>query len=146
MTIPLTWGLIGLFSTSFLAATFLPFGSEPYVVYMLKKSGHPSTLIILIATIGNFLGSVLTYYMGRLLPLVKAQKYLKISDNSINKAKDLSTRYGPVVAFFVFLPIIGDALALVLGFLRTPILWVFTSILLGKLLRYIGIAFLVSYF
>ncbi len=146
MTIPITWGLAGLFTTSFLAATFLPFGSEPFVVYMLKKSPHPGFVIIIVATIGNFLGSVLTYYMGKLLPLDKAQKYLKISDNSINRAKELSTKYGPIVSFFVFLPVIGDALALVLGFLRTPIKWVFTAIFLGKLVRYIGIAFIVSYF
>lgn len=146
MTIPMTWGLLGLFSTAFLAATFLPFGSEPYLVYMLKRSGHSAFTVIGIATMGNFLGSVLTYYMGRLLPLEKSQKFLKISDNSITKAKELSNKYGPIVAFFVFLPIIGDALALVLGFLRTPILWVFSSIFLGKLLRYIGIAFIVSYF
>lgn len=146
MTIPLTWGLAGLFTTSFLAATFLPFGSEPFVVYMLKKSGHPAFVIIAVATVGNFLGSVVTYYMGRLLPLDKAQKYLKISDSSITRAKDLSNKYGPIVSFFVFLPVIGDALALVLGMLRTPILWVFIAIFLGKLVRYLGIAFFVGYF
>ena len=138
MTIPLTWGLVGLFTTSFLAATFLPFGSEPYVVYMIKKSGHSAALIVTVATVGNFLGSVLTYYMGRFLPLEKAQKYLKISDISVERAKKVSARFGPVAAFFVFLPFIGDALALVLGF--------FISIFLGKLVRYIAIAFLISYF
>ena len=146
MTISMSWGLLGLFSTAFLAATFLPFGSEPYLVYMLKRSGHSAFIIVMVATLGNFLGSVLTYYMGRVLPLEKAQKYLKISDNSINRAQEISYKYGPIAAFFVFLPIIGDALALVLGLLRTPILWVFTAIFIGKLVRYIGIAFIVSYF
>ncbi|MCO4793921.1 MAG: DedA family protein [Bacteriovoracaceae bacterium] len=146
MVIPITWGLIGLFFTSFLAATFLPFGSEPYIVYMLRQPDANSTIIIAVATIGNFLGSVLTYYMGRLLPLKKAQSYLKISDNSVEKSIKLSEKYGPILGFFVFFPIIGDAIALVLGFLRTPVLPVFIAIFLGKLVRYLGIAFFIYYF
>jgi len=134
---------ISLFFTSFLASTILPLGSEGLVAYM-AGIGYNSILIIFIASIGNFLGSLTTYYVGYMGEKTILSRYINEKDEKITKARKLFNRYGTPVLFFSWLPIIGDVLVLFAGIARTDIpkftLYVFS----GKLARYVFIVFFFS--
>jgi membrane protein YqaA with SNARE-associated domain len=134
-------GLIGLFFASFLAATFLPFSSEAIFLY-LQSEGISIYQIIAIATIGNGLGSILNYYIGRLGKLEWGEKYLKISNKDLSKVEKIVLKYGPCSAILCWLPIIGDPLALCLGMFKTEPKTTFCFIFNGKALRYIGLSLL----
>jgi membrane protein YqaA with SNARE-associated domain len=130
------YGYLGLFIASFLAATILPFSSEALLSLMLYN-GYNSTYCIIIATVGNSLGSFLNYFLGRLGRWDLIEKYLKIKQSKIENFKLRVKRYFSITAFFTWLPFIGDVFPVVLGVLKANIQRTFFFITLGKLLRYI---------
>ena len=130
------WGLFGLFISSFLSATVIPFSSE-FVLSFMILNGFDIYLTILIATIGNWFGGLSSYLIGRLGKWTIIEKYFAVDKNKIFKFKLKVDRFGSVLAFFSWLPIIGDVIALSLGFLRTNFILVSIWMLLGKILRYI---------
>ncbi|MFT6632857.1 MAG: membrane protein YqaA with SNARE-associated domain [Bacteriovoracaceae bacterium] len=135
------FGLLGLFITSFLAATFLPFSSEAVFLY-LQKEGGSIVHIVIFASIGNTLGSILNYYLGSLGKLDWAKKYLGISQKNLDRVKNMATKYGPLSSILCWLPILGDPLALCLGIFKTNPFLTFTFMFIGKTLRYIVLALL----
>ena len=130
------WGLFGLFISSFLSATVIPFSSE-FVLSFMILNGFDIYLTILIATIGNWFGGLSSYLIGRLGKWTIIEKYFAVDKNKVFKFKLKVDRFGSVLAFFSWLPIIGDVIALSLGFLRTNFILVSIWMLLGKILRYI---------
>ena len=130
------WGLFGLFISSFLSATVIPFSSE-FVLSFMILNGFDIYLTILIATIGNWLGGLSSYLIGSLGKWTIIEKYFAVDKNKVFKFKLKVDRFGSVLAFFSWLPIIGDVIALSLGFLRTNFILVSIWMLLGKILRYI---------
>ncbi|MCK4809038.1 MAG: DedA family protein [Candidatus Aenigmarchaeota archaeon] len=134
---------ISLFFTSFLASTVLPLGSEAYVAYV-ASIGHSPVLIILIASIGNFLGSLTTYYVGLMGEKTILSRYINEKNEKIAKARNLFNRYGTPVLFFSWLPVIGDVLALFAGMARTDIHKFTLFVFSGKLARYVFIVFFFS--
>ncbi len=143
MEIFLEYGYIGLFVAAFLAATVLPIGSE-VVFSALVIAGFDINMCVIVGGIGNWLGGMTNYYIGMLGKVEWAEKYLKIKRNDIEKAQNWVKVKGAGVAFFAFLPIIGDLIALVLGFLRANVYVVAITMLVGKVLRYILLAYGVS--
>ena len=134
------YGYLGLFAASFLAATILPISSE-FVFFALIITKFDITTCVIIASIGNWLGGMTNYYIGRLGKTEWAEKYLKISREQIIKTQKRLYGKGASVAFFSFLPIIGDIIPLTLGFMRANIYIVSISMFLGKTSRYILIYF-----
>ena len=130
------WGLLGLFISSFLSATLIPLSSE-FVLSFMILNGFDIYLTILIATIGNWLGGLSSYLIGRLGKWTIIEKYFAVDKNKVFKFKLKVDRFGSVLAFFSWLPIIGDVIALSLGFFRTNFILVSIWMLLGKILRYI---------
>ena len=125
--------LWGLFISSLLGATLLPGGSELVLVGVLKL--YPELLwpAIVIATLGNTLGGMITFGMGWLLP----QKLLGQSQQL--KHVERLQRYGTPVLLLAWLPIIGDALCLTAGWLRLNVWRVALFMALGKFMRYLVI-------
>lgn len=123
-------GYAGLFTASFLAATLLPGGSEIALGLMIHKSPAQWWLIVLVATVGNTLGALTSYLLGRFLP--QAQRHA----NAITWMR----RWGHIALLFSWLPLIGDALCVAAGWLKmNP--WLATlSIALGKFGRYLVVA------
>lgn len=121
--------LAALFLASFLAATILPGGSEIALLAVIHS--HPELLwtAIAVATVGNTLGSMSTYWIGRVLP---------------NRRPPVDVirlhRYGYWALLFAWLPIVGDALALGAGWLRLSPWWSLLAFAIGKLLRYLMVA------
>lgn len=132
----IAWGYIGVFIASFLAATVLPFSSEVVLTGVLL-AGADYWPCMIAATLGNFLGGMSCYYLGRLGKVEWIEKYLKLNVAKLLKVQHWIEGKGSVMAFFVFLPGIGDFIAVALGFLRGNVWIVSVSMLLGKFLRYV---------
>lgn len=122
--------LLGLFAASFAAATLFPLPSEAALFAYLKAYPERTILAIAVATIGNTLGGMTTYLIGRLMPNGKIE----------NKALRLLHRWGAPATFFAFLPIVGDALSAGAGWLRVNWVAALAFMAAGRLSRYILVA------
>jgi membrane protein YqaA with SNARE-associated domain len=120
-----TASLISLFISSFLAATLLPGGSEAALFAVLKA--YPETLwyALIIASIGNTLGGMVTFGMGWLLPQTQQLKH-------VEKLR----RYGTPALLLAWAPLIGDALCLAAGWLRLNPWQAVLFMAIGKFARY----------
>jgi len=132
---------LSLFTYSFFASTLIPFGSEGLLAYFVsQKLNIP--IIILVATAGNYLGAVTNYYIGMKGSKTVFHKIIKFDDKKIKKAAEKLKKYGPLVLFFSWLPIIGDPLTFVAGLLRYDFKKFTFYVILGKLFRYIVVVFI----
>jgi membrane protein YqaA with SNARE-associated domain len=131
----INYGYIGVFIASFLAATVLPFSSEVVLIGVLA-AGATMWPCLIAATIGNFLGGMSCYWLGMLGKIEWIEKYLKMKPEKIEKVQKWVEGKGSWIAFFVFLPGVGDFIAVALGFLRANVWMVAISMFAGKALRY----------
>lgn len=138
------YGYIGLFVASFLAATILPLGSE-VVFAALLAAGLNGWVCVAVASVGNWLGGITNYYLGRLGKIEWIEKYLKVKKEKIDKMQRWLEGKGASMAFFSFLPVVGDIIALALGYMRANLYVVNIAMFSGKLLRYILIMYGVSW-
>jgi len=130
------WGYLGLFLASFLGATIIPFSSE-IVLSFLILNGYDFKLSLLIATIGNWLGGLSSYYLGRLGRWETLERFFNLKKQKILHLKTKIDKWGSTLAFLCWLPIIGDPIAVSLGFFRINYILVATWMLFGKIFRYI---------
>jgi membrane protein YqaA with SNARE-associated domain len=122
-------GLSTIFVVAFVSATLLPMGSEPAVFGFVKLNPEQFWLAIAVATVGNTLGGIVDYWLGygahEAVAKGKRTRYLGWFE-----------RFGPKALFFSWLPVVGDPLCAVAGWLKLPfwrsVLWM----ALGKLLRF----------
>lgn len=134
--------LLGLFVSSFISSTLLPGGSEVLLGYLVAQQAYPTVLLVATATSGNALGGMTTFVLGWL----GASKWpVKPGDNpSRRRAMFLLQRYGVFVLLLSWVPVVGDPLCLIAGWLRMNPWWSALFIMLGKMLRYLLIAVAVS--
>jgi membrane protein YqaA with SNARE-associated domain len=130
------FGLAVLFAASLLAATLLPLGSEPVLLGLIAI--NPSLLwpALLVATLGNTLGGVVGWWMG-----LGAERWIskQLNQDKVThhvRALRWLQRVGPVACLGAWLPIIGDPLCVVAGYLRLPLLPCIIYMAIGKALRY----------
>jgi membrane protein YqaA with SNARE-associated domain len=135
------WGYLGLFIASFLGATIIPFSSE-LVFSLLIIKGYDFNLSLLVASTGNWLGGLSSYFLGRLGKWSTLEKYFRLKKEKIVKFKTNIDKWGSLLAFFCWLPIVGDPIAVGLGFFRTNYVLVAIWMFIGKLIRYIVWAFI----
>ena len=136
MEILIEYGYIGVFIAAFLAATILPFSSE-VVLSGVLLTGASYTLCIAAATVGNWLGGMTCYWLGLLGKKEWIVKYLKLKEEKLDRVTLWLQKKGTWMAFFVFLPGIGDFFAVALGLLRANVWAVSGFMLAGKLFRYL---------
>ena len=132
---PIVWGYITLFAGAFLAATILPFSSEILVTGMLDIKANP-IMVGVVATLGNWLGSTTTFGLGWLGKWGWIEKWFKITPDKLEKQQAKVSKYGSFLAFFVWFPLIGDVLALALGFYKVNPPRCILFMLLGKASRF----------
>ncbi len=128
-------GLWGLFMASFLAATVLPFSSEA-VLGVMALGEWSGLSLILTASLGNTLGGLTNYGIGRWVPEEKLVRRLRIEPSKAERWRGLVQRYGAWAALLCWLPIIGDPIAIALGLFRAPLLPSAVLMFLGKAARY----------
>ena len=131
------WGYLGLFFASFLAATILPLSSE-IVFSVLIVNNYDLAICLVVATMGNWIGGMSSYALGWLAKWSFIEKYLRIKKERIQSFKIKIENWGSFIAFFCWLPIIGDPLAVGLGVLKTNIIKVSIWMLIGKMIRYLA--------
>lgn len=136
------YGYIGLFVAAFLAATILPLSSEVVLTALLVNGLSPTTLV-LVATAGNVLGSLVNYALGYWASLVVIKKGLRMSEADFVQAERRFTRYGMWSLLFAWVPIIGDPLTVIAGALRVRLRWFVILVSAGKLFRYVAITYMV---
>lgn len=118
-----------LFASSFLAATVLPGGSEAVLFAVLKLHPGMVAATLAVATLGNTLGGLSSYLLGRFLPRTRPRKGLETIE-----------RYGAPALLLSWVPLIGDALCVAAGWLRLHAGAVAFYMALGKFVRYAAIA------
>ena len=129
-------GLSGLFIGTFLAATILPFSSDALYIAILAATGNPVGCLI-VGTLGNWLGSVVTYWIGLLGKWEWIEKWFKVKPETLQKQKKHIDKYGVWLALICWVPIVGDVVAIALGFYRTRPLWTMVLLLVGKFARFL---------
>jgi len=125
-----TLALISLFSSSFLSATLLPGNSEILLVGLLTAGSASPLLLVVAASFGNTLGGITNIIIGRLLPKLKPQRGLDTALGWLN-------RFGPAALLLSWLPVVGDVLCVLAGWLRMPWGPVVFFLLIGKTVRYV---------
>ncbi|MDR2475139.1 MAG: DedA family protein [Bacteroidales bacterium] len=135
MEILLQWGYLGLFIGSFLAATILPLSSEIFVTGLLYAGANPF-FVFLIATLGNWTGSLTTYSLGWLGKWKWIEKYFKVTPEKLERQQTKISKFGSLLALFVWFPAIGDIIALALGFYKINPYKCVVFMLIGKASRF----------
>ncbi len=130
-----------LFISAFASATLIPLGSEALLIYDIKE-GYNIYLLLLVATIGNSLGSLLNYYIG-----LKGEEYLVeknyLKEQKILKIKTYFDKYGGFAILLSWMPIIGDPITLIAGVLKYDIKKFIFLVILAKFLRYLVLILLI---
>lgn len=130
---------LGLFIAAFGAASLLPMQSEAVLVGMLLSDQYSAATLLAIATLGNVLGSVLNWVLGRSVERLRHKRWFPVSDAKLSKAQKFYLRYGRWSLLLSWVPIIGDPLTMIAGVMREP-LWSFLLIVtLAKGARYLAL-------
>ncbi len=140
-------GLWGLFLSSFIAATLAPGGSEILLVYLLSLNDESIFLLWLAATCGNTLGGLSSWLIGLLVSCGNLSPDKIVSAKHNKKAVRLMRRWGVSSLLLSWLPLIGDLLCVLAGWLRLSLMSSTIAIFVGKGLRYtavIGLQYLVN--
>ena len=114
---------LGLFFSAFLSATLLP-GSSEVLLTALTQQGHNQWWLWLSATLGNSLGSLVNWALGRYFLHFQGRRWFPVSRDSMHRAQSWFQRYGLWSLLLSWLPVIGDPLTLLAGIMRVR-LWLF---------------------
>jgi membrane protein YqaA with SNARE-associated domain len=128
------FGLSTVFAVSFISATLLPMGSEPAVFGLIKLNPDLFWAAIAVATVGNTLGGMVSWWMGW-----GSRKVTQRWGNSAHHLRALAwlEKLGPKACLLSWLPVVGDPLCAVAGWLQLP-LWPCTVYMaIGKFGRYL---------
>ncbi len=128
-------GYVSLFFMSFLASTLLPLGSE-WLLVMMLVGGYEPLSTVAVATIGNYLGAVVTYLVGIWGGSWLIEKVLRVSPHQQQRARDSYNRFGVYSLLFSWLPVVGDSLCLVGGMLKVNFGFFSLLVAVGKFARY----------
>ena len=130
-----TWGYWGMLIAAFIAGSFFPFSSEAVMLGLIAAGLEPWQLMVY-GTVGNILGSMFNYGVGRLGRPEWIERYLHVPPEQMERALRFMQGRGALMGVFAFLPVLGSAIAIGLGLMRANVALSFLSISVGKALRY----------
>ncbi len=119
--------LVGLFVVSFLSASVLPGSSELVFITMLLNKIAPDSTILWVATAGNTLGGVTTFFVGRFIPITRLPSKRILS---------WTEKWGGFSLLLSWVPFFGDIICITAGWLRTGVILSLLCLTTGKLIRY----------
>ena len=135
--------LVGLFVAAFVAATIVPFQSEVVLVGIQIAGKLPVWALIVVASIGNTLGSLVNYYIGQGITRFESKHWFPATPAQMARAEQWFSRWGVWVLLGSWLPA-GDVMTVVAGVMRTPV-WLFLVLVgIAKTSRYIGLALITA--
>ena len=133
---------LSLFVISFLAATILPFSSELTLAGLIATSNYDNFLLLIVASFGNVLGSVVNWVLGFYSRNLTTKKWFPFKDKQIENSSKWFSKFGKWSLLFSWVPVIGDPLTLAAGLLRVKFIEFLILVSIGKVSRY----FLIYYF
>src|SRR5262245_57537812 len=131
---------VGLFLISLLAATIFPAQSEAVLVGLLLLGKQPPWVLLTVASVGNVLGAVINWILGRYIETWRGSTWFPVSELSLARAQSWYHRYGRLSLLLSWLPVIGDPLTLAAGIMREPFLSFLILVGIGKVARYVILA------
>ncbi|OCP35750.1 YqaA family protein [Ensifer sp. LC163] len=129
----------GLFLVALAAATILPMQSEAALAGLLL-SGFSPWLLITVASLGNVLGSVLNWLIGRGIERFRNKRWFPASDAGLERAREWYHRYGKWSLLLSWVPIVGDPLTVVAGVMKEPLTHFVVLVAIAKVTRYLAVA------
>jgi membrane protein YqaA with SNARE-associated domain len=129
-------GYVSLFFMSLLASTLIPLGSE-WLLVMMLAGGYDPFSVVAVATVGNYLGAVVTYLIGIGGGSWLIERVMRVSPEQQERARDYYQRFGVYSLLFSWLPMVGDPLCLVGGMLKINFGLFSLLVAAGKLARYV---------
>lgn len=129
------YGYAGMLVAAFLAGSFFPFSSEAIMLALLAAGLNPIGLLVW-GTIGNSLGGMFNYSLGRLGKTEWITNWLKVDEAKLSKAMSIVANKGAWAGLLSPLPILGSVVTISLGLLRANPLIVALSVSLSKFIRY----------
>ena len=134
---------LSLFAISFLAATILPFSSELTLVGLIATSNYDNLLLLIVASFGNVLGSVVNWALGFYSRNFTTKKWFPFKDKQIENSSKWFNKLGKWSLLFAWVPVIGDPLTLVAGLFRVKFIEFVILVTIGKFSRYFLIYYLI---
>ena len=129
------YGSFGMFLSAFLAGSIFPFNSEA-VMAGLQLAGINEWSLLIWGTVGNSLGSFLNYWLGHLGSKEWLMRQLRIRPERLEKSEKLVEKYGGWMGLLAWIPLLGSAITVAMGLMRTNIYISLTTMIIGKFLRY----------
>ncbi|WP_343211829.1 DedA family protein (plasmid) [Aliisedimentitalea scapharcae] len=133
-------GYLSLFASALIAATVLPMQSEAVLVGLLLNGSHSVGVLLGVATVGNVLGSLVNWVLGRFLLRYRDQRWFPVNDQQLHRAQGWYHRYGRWSLLGSWLPIVGDPLTVVAGVMREPLVPFLVLVTVAKGTRYLVLA------
>ena len=132
----------GVFLSAFLAATILPFSSEIILSAFYGAGDNDAVTLWLVASTGNVLGALVIWAFGCHLRHWQDRKWFPFKANQLQRAELWFQRYGVWTLLMAWVPVVGDPLTFVAGFLRVNV-WLFLFLVtIGKAGRYMAVLWL----
>jgi len=129
-----------LFTSSFASSTILPGHSEITLIALITQKKYEVFYLVVFASLGNILGSVLNWYLGLYFLKFKNKKWFPFKENQINKVSKSYLKYGKWSLLLSWVPFIGDVLTLVAGMFRVPLNQFVVIVSVAKVSRYIFVS------
>jgi membrane protein YqaA with SNARE-associated domain len=127
---------VGLFFAAFLAATLLPAQSEGLVVWLVLAD-HPVWLVLTVASVGNVLGSVVNWSLGRGIERFRHRSWFPVGPVALARAEQWYRRFGRWSLLLAWVPVIGDPLTVIAGVLRVSFPVFLVLVTISKVGRYL---------
>ena len=135
---------LSLFFISFLAATILPFSSELTLAGLITTSNYDNLLLLIVASFGNVLGSVVNWVLGFYSRNLTIKKWFPFKEAQIERSSKWFSKFGKWSLLFAWVPFLGDPLTLVVGLLRVRFLDFIILVAIGKVSRYLLVFYLIG--
>ena len=126
-----------LFISAFGAATLLPLQSEAVLITLLIQGLSIPFYLILVATIGNVLGSCVNWWLGLKIEHFKAKKWFPVSEQRLVQAQQIYHRYGYYSLLLSWTPVIGDPITLIAGLMKENFWRFLLMVIIAKGGRYL---------
>ena len=135
---------LSLFAVSFLSATILPFSSELTLAGFIATSDYDNILLLILASFGNVLGSVVNWALGSYSRNLTTKKWFPFKETQIERSSKWFRKFGKWSLLFAWVPVVGDPLTLVAGILRVKFIDFIILVAIGKVSRYLIVFYLIG--